>query len=162
MNSPALHPELAALGILVGTWRGTGRGDYPTIEPFEYEEEIVIGHVGRPFLSYTQRTKRGGNHPDAGEGLHAETGYFRAAGPGRVELVLAQPSGIVEVQEGTIEGGAIRLGGTTVAATSTAKEVRTVERRIDVVGATMTYELWMGAVGHGHQVHLVAELVRRP
>ncbi len=162
MNGPALHPELDALGILVGTWRGTGRGDYPTIEPFEYDEEIVIGHVGKPFLSYRQTTRRAGDHPDAGEGLHTETGYFRAAGPGRAELVIAQPSGIVEIQEGTIEGGAIRLSGTTVATTSTAKEVRTVERRIDVAGATMTYELWMGAVGRSHQFHLVAELVRDP
>ena len=47
-----LHPDLNPLAWLVGTWRGKGRGEYPTIEPFEFEQEVVFNHDGRPFLNY--------------------------------------------------------------------------------------------------------------
>ena len=100
-----LHPEIAELEFLLGEWSGNGVGDYPTIEAFEYSEVVTFGHVGKPFVAYTQRTRRAGS----GEPLHAETGYFRPAGPGQVELVLAQPSGIVEVDVGTVKDGLIAL-----------------------------------------------------
>jgi hypothetical protein len=48
----------------------------------------------------------------------------------------------------------------TVAATPTAKPVATVERVLHVRGDTLTYELWMGAVGQPHQLHLLADLSR--
>ncbi len=159
--APELHPDLADLAPLVGTWAGSGRGDYPTIEAFHYTEEIIFGHTGKPFLSYVQRTKRAGDHPDAGLPLHTETGYLRPAGPGRVELIVAQPTGVVEVHEGTFVGGVMDLVGKAVATTSTAKDVSGVERRFRLSGDELTYELWMTAVGQPHTWHLSATLHRR-
>ena len=46
-----LHPDLNPLAWLIGTWRGKGRGEYPGIEPFEYNHEVVFNHDGRPFLN---------------------------------------------------------------------------------------------------------------
>ena len=155
--TPPLHPDLEALAFLLGSWAGTGTGRYPTIEPFGYREEVEYGHVGKPFLSYRQRTW------DAvtGAPLHAETGYVRPGGPGRVELVIAQPSGIVEVSEGSIVGLGLRTVTTTVATTGTAKEVRRVERAVTVAGDALRYEVLMEAVGQAHQLHLQAELLRQ-
>jgi hypothetical protein len=151
-----LHPDLRPLAFLVGTWKGGGAGEYPTITSFSYVEEVTFEHVGKPFLAYGQRTRDAQTNLP----LHAEIGYFRPAGVGRVELVIAQPSGIVEVQEGTIQGQTLTLNSTLVGTSRTAKEVVSVSRSIVVDADTMTYRVEMGAVGQPHQHHLAATLKR--
>jgi THAP4-like, heme-binding beta-barrel domain len=151
-----LHPEVEALAFLLGKWQGEGRGDYPTIEEFGYREEMTFGHVGKPFVSYTQRTWA----LDDGRPLHTEAGYLRPQPEGRVELVLARPSGLVEVDEGVVSGGRVELTSSLVARTPSAKEVTEVRRVVDVDGDVMRYQLEMAAVGQPRQFHLEAELHR--
>src|SRR5437763_1935849 len=102
---PDLHPNLEELATLLGTWAGQGSGKYPTIQPFEYFEEVVFSHVGKPFLAYAQKTKALAD----GKPLHAETGYLRVPRPGSVELVLAHPNGITEIEVGTYSVTADRI-----------------------------------------------------
>lgn len=154
--APPLHPEVAHLEFLLGTWRGEGRGDYPTIDGFTYVEESIYGHVGKPFLTYSQKTKGSDGLP-----LHAEVGYLRPAGAGGVELVLSHPSGIAEIQVGTVTGGTLQLATTSVGLTPTAKDVRSLTRTIDVVDGEMRYRIEMAAVGHPLQFHLEATLRRQ-
>lgn len=153
-DKPALHPDIARLGFLVGTWAGEGEGKYPTIESFAYGEEVRFDHIGKPFLRYSQRTWSS----DDGRPLHSETGYVRLAASGRVELVVAHPNGIAEISEGDIDEGTVVLASTMVACTSSAKEVSAITRRITVEGATLHYELTMAAVGQPLADHLRATL----
>lgn len=156
--------RLGPLGVLAGTWSGSGRGIYPTIESFEYLEEVTFADPKvKPFLVYTQRT----THAADGRPLHVEAGYLRWAGAAP-ELVLAQPSGIAEVHAGSVEltsdGLVLDLHTVAVASTPTAKEVRSVSRHLRLTtaasGDELRYELFMAAVGEPHQLHLEAVLRR--
>jgi hypothetical protein len=155
-----LHPGIAVLAPLLGVWTGRGAGEYPTIAPFGYLEEVTFGHVGKPHLSYVQRTKAA----DDGRSMHAEVGYLRVPSVGRVELVLAHPTGVTEISEGTLSVDGvieIELETTNIGRTATAKEVTALVRSIRVDGDQLTYTVKMGAVGQPLQQHLTATLHRK-
>lgn len=155
-----LHPNVAPLAPLLGTWSGRGTGVYPTIESFDYLEEVFFSHVGKPFLVYGQKTKSVAD----GAPLHAETGYLRVPQPGRVEWILAHPSGINEIEVGAFSttGGVIDLemAAASIGLAPSAKEVTALSRRYRFDGDELTYTLGMAAVGQPPQNHLSAVLRR--
>jgi hypothetical protein len=159
---PELHPDVAVLAPLLGTWEGSGAGEYPTIDDFVYLESITFSHVGKPFVAYAQRTR----HPDNAAPMHAETGYLRVPGPGSIEIVMAQPTGLAEIYEGAVVGGdaplVIDVRSTSINATPTAKDVTITERTISVTGDDLHYTFRMAAVGQPLQHHLSATLHRVP
>ncbi len=160
MTTPTLHPDLAPIAGLLGTWEGDGAGEYPTIDPFTYTERVTFGHGGKPFLAYSQRTQATDDHRP----LHVETGYWRAVAIDRVELVLAHPTGITELAEGSIRRDGdvvvIDVASTFVGLSSTAKSVTAVERTFRLDGDVLDYTVRMGAVGQPLQHHLAASLRR--
>lgn len=155
--APPLHPNLEPLAGMVGTWVGEGRGAYPTIEPFGYLETTTFGHAGKPFLAYAQRTTAA----DDGRPLHVESGYLRAPEPGRYELVVAHPTGHVELATGALDGAELRFRSTSVAAVAGAKEVVELTRLLRIDGDELHVELAMAAVGLALTPHLTATLRRQ-
>ena len=159
MSTPPLHPDCEPLAGLVGTWRGRGAGEYPTIDSFEYLEEVTFAHVGKPFLAYGQKTR------DASDDrpLHTEAGYWRPVAADRLEIVLSHPTGVCEILEGSIQTGpttVFDLRTTSVALTSTAKDVTQLHRRFELDGDILRYRVAMAAVGQPLTHHLEAELHR--
>ncbi|HWH33271.1 MAG TPA: FABP family protein [Egibacteraceae bacterium] len=151
-----VHPQIQPLAFLLGTWRGEGQGRYPTIADFAYGEEIAFAHVGKPFLAYTQRTWA----LDDQRPLHAETGYLRRTAEGALEWLLAHPTGIAEVELGSLDGATLRLRSVGVLCTPTAKRVDELTRELTVDGDELRYELHMAAVGEPLTFHLSATLRR--
>lgn len=149
----------AVLAALVGTWQGRGQGHYPTIADFGYVEDLQVDAVPRrPFVRWSQRT----TDAASGEPRHAEVGFLRHVGEGRVELLLAHPFGIAEVAEGTLDGGVLDLRTTTLGIAATAKPVRALRRRYVVTDDVLTYDVWMSHGEHDDEHHLAARLVRAP
>jgi len=147
-----------SLAPFVGRWVGDGEGSYPTIEPFGYTQEIELAVVpGKPFLAY-----RSSNRLRDGRPSHTESGFLRVVGPNGdgVELVVAQGSGLVEAAEGFVADGELLLVSTTVAGTTTAKDVVATERRYSVEDDRLTVEIAMAAVGVPLTHHLRAHLRR--
>jgi len=155
MTVPIVHDDLATLEFLLGTWRGEGRGEYPTIDEFTYREEIDFTHVGKPFLIYRQRT-----WDDRGGPLHTESGYLRPVGTHAAELIIAQPTGVTEIHTGEVFGTKLAMSAAQVGLSPTAKRVTAVTRTVSVLGDELTYRLEMAAVGQQLQLHLEAKLYR--
>ena len=77
---------------------------------FGYRETLSITHSGKPVLGYVQRTTA----LDDGRPLHGESGYWRPAPDGGVELVLAHSVGAVGIAVGRWDGDVLRLRSSTV------------------------------------------------
>ena len=91
------------LHVLLGEWSGTGRGEFPTIEPFEYVETLSFATDGRPLLHYEQKTKRRRSGESDYVPSHWESGFIRLLADGQVELTCAQNGGRLERLTGLIE-----------------------------------------------------------
>lgn len=150
-----LPPEVQPLEWLLGTWRGEGRGVYPTIDDFTYGEETTFSCNGKPFVAYSQRTWA----LDDERPFHGETGYLRPRGAG-VEAVIAEPIGIVEVYAGTLAGEELELRTTTIASTPTAKSITDVRRSFRLDGDRLHVVVDMAAVGEPLLPHLDTVLTR--
>jgi THAP4-like, heme-binding beta-barrel domain len=151
-----LDERLMPLAFLLGTWRGEGSGEYPTIDPFDFEEEMRFEHVGDGFLLYQQASWS----PEDGGPIHFERGFLRPGEPGRVELTLAHPIGLTEIAEGALDGTGFELTSTCVGRTTTGLSTTAVIRRYVVDGDVMRYRTDMATDKTSMALHLEAELYR--
>lgn len=153
-----LHPNLRHLAGLIGTWRGRGHGEYPTISDFDYDDEVTFTNIGKPFLLFTQRTWMNGTP------MHTETGYWRAPTPETIEVCIAIPTGQVELGVGTCTESdgiiTLRTDADAIQNAPTAKQVDRIVRTVQFAGDDLTYDMHMAAVGVGLTLHLRSALSR--
>ncbi|NPC97256.1 FABP family protein [Nocardioides sp. zg-DK7169] len=155
-----LHPDCAPLAWLLGTWRGNGHGDYPSIEKFQFGQELIFTHDGRPFFHYMSRAWIIDDNGEKVRDAALESGFLRAQPGGKVEMVLAHNTGISEIWYGQAEGGKLEMHTAGVAFTETAKEVTAGHRLYGNVEGDLLYAYDMAATGHELQPHLWARLKR--
>ena len=97
------------LHVLLGEWSGTGRGEFPTIESFDYIETLSFATDGRALLHYEQKTRRRRNRESDYVPSHWESGFTRLLPGGKIELTCAQNGGRLERLTGSIEETGTRL-----------------------------------------------------
>ena len=156
-----LHPDCAPIAWLLGTWQGNGHGDYPTIEPFQFGQEVIFTHDGRPFFHYMSRAwivdEQGNKVRDAA----IETGFFRPKPEGNLEVVLTHNTGFIEIWYGHADGPKLEIATDAVGRTETAKEVTAGHRLYGLVEGDLLWTYDMAAVGQKLQPHLWGRLVRQ-
>jgi hypothetical protein len=164
-TGPSLHPALSRLLPYVGLWRGRGRGGYPTIEDFDYAQEIRISHDGRPFLHYESRSWLLDEQSKPIRPAAREIGWWRPVlrderPTDEIEALMISPTGIMELYLGQVDGVRIEMATDAVLRTATAKEVTAGKRLYGIVEGALLYAQEMAAVGQGLNPHLSARLVR--
>jgi hypothetical protein len=158
MEEPEVHPALEPIAFLLGRWEGAGVGGYPTIESFNFGQEIEFGHNGKPFLTYVSRTWLLDQDGNRVRPLATESGYWRPQPDRQIEVVLAHPTGIVEIYIGEVVFHKIELRTDVVARTATAKEYTAGHRLYGLVNGNLMWAYEMAAVGHPLTDHMSAEL----
>nr|XP_043621691.1 UPF0678 fatty acid-binding protein-like protein At1g79260 [Erigeron canadensis] len=150
----AVHPAIEPLSYLLGTWRGEGEGGFPTISSFKYGEQLNFTHPGnKPVIAYSQKTWK----LNSGEPMHSESGYWRPKPDGTIEVVIAQSTGLVEVQKGTYdaEKKIIKLESELV---GNASKVKEISRVFTLANEELSYVVEMATNLTSRQPHLKASL----
>jgi hypothetical protein len=155
-----LHQDLIPVAFLLGQWQGNGHGDYPTIDAFQFGQQVGFTHDGRPFLHYFSRTWMTDDEGGETRSLALETGFLRPQPDGGIELLLAHPTGIVEIYYGKVEGAKIELATDAVVRTHTATEYVGGQRLYGLVEGDLLWTFDMAAVGQPIQAHIWARLQR--
>ncbi len=152
-----LPGDLLPLSWLIGTWQGEGVGGYPTLEAdFRYGQQLTFAWYGKPVLQYSSETW---SLEDA-RPMAREVGFWRPQPAGMLEVLLAQPTGFVEMFYGTVTGTKIEIVTDLVGRTRTAKEVSAEKRLYGLVDGDLMYAMDLAAVGQPLQPHLSARLKR--
>jgi hypothetical protein len=158
--SSDLPPELVPLAWLIGRWAGAGVVGYPTIESANFGQEVEFRTDGRPFLHYSSQTWLLDDDGQQVRPLASETGYWRPRPDGELEVLLAHPTGYVELYVGTVIGPRVELATDVVARTPSAKEYTAATRMYGLVDSDLMWVMDMSAVGQPLTSHVSAQLKR--
>ncbi|VTJ81240.1 Hypothetical predicted protein [Marmota monax] len=144
---PKMNPVVEPLSWMLGTWLSDppGAGTFPTLQPFQYLEEVHISHVGQPMLNFSFNSF----HPDTRKPMHRECGFIRLKpDTNKVAFVSAQNTGVVEVEEGEVNGQELCIASHSIARISFAKEPHVEQPHRDSHGLVAAQVL--AGVSQGH------------
>jgi len=130
--------------LLEGTWEGEGRGQYPTINSFDYRETLIFTRRDEKTLAYEQRAQKRYDGQTEYLESHWENGFIRILEKDELELVNTQSGGRGEVLVGRIETLAtlLRIHFVSKAFTNDPRMVSSA-RTFELEGDTLRYEMEM-------------------
>jgi hypothetical protein len=156
-----LHEDLYPLAWIVGTWAGTGQGEYPGIEPFQFAQEVSFNHDGRNFLNYYSRTWIIDENKDIVEPFESEAGFWKVRDKKILEVVVAQNQGISQGWVGVLDGAKMQLVMDRGYSTPTANIIDQGQRLYGNVEGELFYAYDMAMNGHDLQAYMWSSLARK-
>ncbi|ANS79992.1 hypothetical protein SGUI_2596 [Serinicoccus hydrothermalis] len=157
---PTMHPDNAPLAWLLGSWAGAGVVGYPTMESRNFGQEVEVTHDGRPFLHWSSSTwlldEQGGKE----ELFATETGFWCPQPDGEVELLLAHPTGVVEMYYGRTEQAKVEVATDSIVRSPRSRDYSAAQRLYGYVGGNLMWVMDMAAEGYEMQSYMSAELKR--
>ncbi|WP_265443506.1 FABP family protein [Flexivirga meconopsidis] len=157
---PTMHPDLAPLAWLLGQWEGTGVAGYPDQDEVQFVQQVSCTHDGRPFLRWEARSWVRAEDGSRGEPFESEVGYWRPLPDADVELLLAHPTGVVELYYGKTEPAKAELRTDGVLRSPSAREYTAGHRLYGYVQGGLMWATDIAAMGHPLQSYASAQLQR--
>ncbi|XP_033637492.1 uncharacterized protein LOC117298373 [Asterias rubens] len=121
----AVHEAIQPLTWLLGHWDSfEANGEFPTIGPFTYRETLDVSHVGQPMLNFFSEAW----DSKSSKALHRESGFIRIKpGTKEVAYICAQNIGLVDLEEGEVDGTSVTFATKFLCRMSFANEPETTE-----------------------------------
>jgi hypothetical protein len=140
-NNSTTTPQLFTL--LEATWTGEGRGQFPTVNSFDYRETLTFTRRDEKTLAYEQRAQKLYDGQSEWLQSHWENGFIRILESGELELTSAQ-IGRTEVLIGSIEsvGTLFRIHFVSKTIVNDPRMISS-SRRFELDGDTLHYEMEM-------------------
>ena len=130
--------------LLEGTWKGEGRGGYPTVTSFDYRETLGFTRRDEKTLAYEQRAQK--RYDGGTEYLesHWENGFISILENDDLQLVNIQIGGRSEILVGTIESldAIFRVHFVSKTLSNDPRMVSSA-RTFELEGDTLRYEMEM-------------------
>ena len=158
-NNSTTTPQLFTL--LEGTWKGKGRGQFPTVNSFDYRETLTFTRRDEKTLAYEQRAQKRYDGQSEWLESHWENGFIRILENSELELTSAQ-IGRTEVLVGSIEsmGNLFRIHFVSKTITNDPRMVSSA-RRFELEGDILRYQMEMHTTAVDQSVkHLEISLQR--
>ena len=170
MTAPALHLDLLPVAWLVGTWTGDGfvveREDPATggggVVEVPVALEMTFRHTGAAVLGYALRVTRHGVEEDGELGWWRIRPHEEDLARVHLEVLLAHPTGVVEVYVGEAADATIHLATDLVAHTETGVPVAAASRQYGIRANTLVFVVDEATGERGLQSRLSGQLERVP
>ncbi len=141
--------------------RATGTATTRRSSPYQFGQELIFTHDGRPFFHYLSRAWIVDEDGEKVRDAALETGFLRCRPEGKLELLLAHNTGFVEIWYGEAEPAKFELVTDAVVRTESAKEYVAGKRLYGLVEGDLLYAYDMAAMGQALQPHTWARLQRQ-
>jgi hypothetical protein len=161
-----LPAPLYPLAWLIGSWAGVGVIGYPpVIDEAQFGQEVEFSHDGRPFLSYRSTTWLLDDDGNQVRPLTSESGYWRPLAERddeatELEVMIAHPTGVVELYIGAVKGPRIDLATDAVVRSATAEEYSAATRLYGLVEGDLLWAYDIAALGQPIKSYASARLKR--
>ena len=100
-QGPSLHDGLLALLPLVGVWQGSGQINEQG-EEYAFGQQLIFSHDGGNYLRFDSRMWRLDENGESTGPEQRELGFWRISEKDEIEVVLANPRGLVEILYGSM------------------------------------------------------------
>ena len=151
-ETESTHEELLELLLrlrpLVGSWQGCGSGHYPTIDSFEYDEQLTFSLDERyPMIAYEQKTTLKATDAGPAEASHWECGFLRPVEGKCYEISNVQDSGRVEVLRARADQLVVSASGISLEFNSIHlghdPRLQATRRHFEIAGEELRYHVFM-------------------
>ena len=94
---------IRVLNLLLGTWTGTGRGQFPGVTSFDFRETLTFTRRDEKTLAYEQRTQKLYDGQTEYIPSHWENGFISILENGDLQLVNIQVGGRNEILVSSVD-----------------------------------------------------------